>query len=181
MERIGAERLKSELEPHRAVPSFDSDPAFYQDWGHANEGFAVRSGVKGECAGTTIAEKIPSKEDAAEALAQAEAYFHHKEYGAAIFAAYDAAAAAARPPLYRRLVDPFTSEQALWEFENLFVLSGQTNGAWKDLSGEFDRLRKVEAGEITARAILDRAREFGEFSAGFWAEPIKFNAAAAAD
>jgi len=181
MERIGAERLKSELERHRAVPSFDSDPAFYQDWGHANEGFAVRSGVKGECAGTTIAEKIPSKEDAAEAFAQAEAYFHHKEYGAAIFAAYDAAAAAARPPLYRRLVDPFTSEQTLWEFENLFVLSGQTNGAWKDLSGDFDRLRKVEAGEISARAILDRAKEFGAFCAAFWAEPIKFNAAAAAD
>ncbi len=108
MERLGEPRLKEALEPLRAVPTFEADPSFYQDWGHANEKFAVRQGVKGECAGTTIAEKIPSVADAKEALAQAEAYFAHKEFAAAIFAGYEAAAAAARVPLYRRLVDPFT-------------------------------------------------------------------------
>jgi len=179
-ERIGEAKLKEILEPLRAVRSFDEDPSFYQDWGHANEKFAVRQGVKGECAGTTVAEKIPSVADAQEAMAQAEAYFSHKEFEAALAAGYEAAAAAARVPLYRRLVDPFTPEQTLWEFENIFVRSGQTNGQWTDVRKEFDGLRRMEPGEGTARAILDRAREFGAFCAGFKADPIKFKAAPAA-
>ena len=179
MERLGEAQVKEILEPLRAVPSFDADPSFYQDWGHANERFAVRQGVKGECAGTTIAEKVPSAADATEALAQAEAYFAHKEYEAAILEAYEAAGAAARAPLYRRLVDPFTPKQALWEFENLFVLSGQTDGAWSDLAEEFERLRAAPPGEDQARAILERARAFCAFCAGFWADPIRFSAAAA--
>ena len=180
MERLGEARLKEALEPLRAVPTFEADPSFYQDWGHANEKFAVRQGVKGECAGTTVAEKVPSVADAKEALAQAEAYFAHKEFAAAILAGYEAAAAAARVPLYKRLVDPFTPEQVLWEFENLFVLSGQTNGDWSELAREFDALNRAEPGETAARAILDRARAFSEFCAGFWAEPIKFKNAPAA-
>jgi sulfite reductase (ferredoxin) len=178
-ERLGEDRIKGVLEPLRAVPSFEDDPSYYQDWGHANEKFAVRQGVKGECAGTTVAEKIPSVADAQEALAQAEAYFSHEEFEAALAAGYEAAAAAARVPLYRRLVDPFTPEQTLWEFENIFVRSGQTNGQWNELRAEFDGLRRVEPGESTARAILDRAREFGAFCAGFKAEPIRFKAASA--
>jgi hypothetical protein len=174
VERLGEARLKEALEPLRAVPTFQADPSFYQDWGHANEKFAVRQGVKGECAGTTVAERVPSVADANEALAQAEAYFAHKEFAAAILAGYAAAAAAARVPLYQRLVDPFTAEQVLWEFENLFVLSGQTNGAWSDLAREFDGLNRAEPGETAARAMLDRARAFGAFCAGFWADPIKF-------
>ncbi len=180
MERLGETRLKAELEPLRAVPSFEEDPLFYQDWGHANERFAVRQGVKGECAGTTIAERVPSPADAAEALAQADAYFSHHEYEAAALGAYEAAAAAARVPLYRRLVDPFTPVQVLWEFENLFVLSGQTNGAWSDLTKDFARLAAAAPGEASARAILERAREFTEFCKTFWAEPVRFSAAASA-
>lgn len=176
IQRLGEARVKEALEPHRAVPSFEADPSFYRDWGHANEGFAVRQGVKGECAGTTVAEKIPSAADAQEALAQAEAYFSHKEFAAAIYAAYEAAGDAARVPLYRRLVDPFTATQALWEFENIFVLSGQTNGAWTNLKAEFEGLKNAEPSDAAARAILDRARVFGEYSATFSAEPIKFNA-----
>ena len=179
--RLGGTRLKEALEPHKTVPTFEADPSFYQDWGHANERFAVRQGVKGECAGTTIAEKIPSVADATESLAQAEAYFSHKEFYAAMLAAYEAAADAARVPLYRRLVDPFTAEQVLWEFENIFVLSGQTAGAWTDLRPEFERLKSAEPGEAAAREILDRARAFGEFCATFSAEPIKFSAAAPAE
>jgi sulfite reductase (ferredoxin) len=179
MERLGETRLKAALEPLRAVPTFEADPSFYQDWGHANEKFAVRQGVKGECAGTTVAEKVPSAADAKEALAQAEAYFAHKEFEAAILAAYEAVADAARVPLYRRLVDPFTAEQVLWEFENIFVLSGQTEGAWSDVREEFERLKRAEPGEAAARAILDRARAFGAFCAGFSAEPIKFSTAPA--
>lgn len=172
--RLGEARIEQALEPHRAVLSFEEDPTFYQDWGHANERFAVRQGVKGECAGTTIAEQVPSVADAQEALAQAEAYFAHKEFGAALLAGYDAAAAAARVPLYKRLVDPFTSEQALWEFENIFVLSGQADGAWTDLSRAFARLKAAEPDEGAARTILDRARAFGAYCATFSAEPISW-------
>ena len=70
-------------------------------------------------------------------MAQAEALIYHKEYEDAGLAAYEAAAAAARVPLYQRLVDPFTADEALWEFENLFVLSGETGGRWKEVSSLF--------------------------------------------
>ena len=181
MLRLGEERLKALLEPLRTIPTFEADPEFYQDWGHANEKFAVRSGVKGECAGTTIAEKVPSVADAQEALAQADAYFSHKEYATTLVASYEAAAAAARVPLYKRLVDPFTPEQVLWEFENIFVLAGATDGAWRKVSAEFDRLRKAPPDEAGARAILERAREFGKYCQGFKPpEPRRAAPAAAA-
>ncbi|MBM2812962.1 MAG: hypothetical protein HW416_3721, partial [Chloroflexi bacterium] len=66
------------------------------------------------------------------------------------------------------------ADQVLWEFENIFVLSGQTNGAWTDLTAEFKQLKSAEPGEATSRAILDRVRAFGEYCATFSAEPIKF-------
>ncbi len=140
--RIGIERLKETVEPLRQVPAFEGDPSFYEDYGHEHECFAVRKGIKGECAGSTVAETIPSIKAAHEWLAQAEALIYHKEYQHAVLAAYEAAAAAARVPLYERLVDPFTAEEALWEFENLFVLSGQTQGAWQELSSKFEALKK---------------------------------------
>jgi len=170
MTRIGDERLKELLEPLKKVATFEEDPSFYQDWGHENERFAVRQGIKGECAGATVAEKIPTMESAWESLAQAEAYFYHHEYEPAAIAAYEAAADAARVPLYGRLVDPFTSDQALWEFENIFVLSGQTAGAWSDLWSEFEALKRRVADEQGAREILDRARTFVEYCAGFSGE-----------
>jgi len=40
-------------------------------------------------------------------------------------------------------VDPFTADEALWEFENLFVLSGQTQGAWEGVSSKFATLRRM--------------------------------------
>src|SRR5262249_25804027 len=58
-------------------------------------------------------------------------------------AAYEAVAAAARVLLYQRLVDPFTAEEALWEFENLFVLSGETAGQWREISSTFDEFRQI--------------------------------------
>lgn len=162
MGRLGEARIKQALELWRAVPTFDTDPLFYEDWGHENERFAVRQGVKGECAGTTIAEKIPSIEDAKTWLAQAEAYTAHREYAAAILAAYEAAATAARVPLYRRLVDPFTGEQALWEFENIFVRSGETESVRAGVAAEFERLKRAEPGEDATREILERARALTE-------------------
>jgi hypothetical protein len=152
------------------VATFEEDPSFYQDWGHENERFAVRQGIKGECAGSTVAEKIPAMDSAWESLAQGEAYFYHHEYESAAIAAYEAAAGAARVPLYGRLVDPFTSDQALWEFENIFVLAGETAGAWSNLLSEFDVLKRGAADEAGAREILDRARTFVEYCGGFSGE-----------
>jgi uncharacterized protein (UPF0332 family) len=120
----------------------------------------VRSGIRGECAGTTIAEVVPVFETARERLEQAAAYVHHGNYEQALLEAYEAAAAAARVPLYQKLVDPFTSLEALWEFENLFVLSGQTGGSWNDLSATFEKLKSEVADEATAQAALELAREF---------------------
>lgn len=161
--RTGTERLKQILEPLRRVPSFSSDPSFYEDYGHEHENFAVRKGLKGECAGSTVAETVPTIEVAREWLAQAEALVYHKEYQSAVLAAYEAAAAAARVPLYQRLVDPFNADEALWEFENLFVLSGETQGAWEGTSAKFAELKKSEfatSPEAAAREILDEARKF---------------------
>jgi len=157
--RVGVERLKEVIDPLRHVPSFKDDPTFYEDYGHEHEKFAVRKGVKGECAGSTVAEVLPSINKAKVHLAQSEALIYHKEYREASLTAYEAAAAAARVPLYQRLVDPFTSEEALWEFENLFVLSGETEGEWQELTSKFDRMKR-DATEAGARTILDEARSF---------------------
>ncbi len=157
--RIGAKRLKEILGPLREVPSFTSDPSFYEDYGHEHERFAVRKGVKGECAGSTVAETVPTIDAARELLAQAEALIYHKEYEHAVLAAYEAAAAAARVPLYQRLVDPFTADEALWEFENLFVISGETQGDWEEVSSRFGDLKR-DANEVGARTILEEARSF---------------------
>jgi sulfite reductase (ferredoxin) len=149
--RTGTERLREVLEPLRHVPSFASDPSFYEDYGHEHERFAVRRGLKGECAGSTVAETVPTIEAAREWLAQTEALIYHKEYEHAALAAYEAAAAAARVPLYQRFVDPFTAEEALWEFENLFVLSGQTRGTWEGVSSLFEELKRNGLSSETVR------------------------------
>jgi len=176
--RVGTQYLKQILEPLRQIPSFATDPSFYEDYGHEHEHFAVRKGLKGECAGATVAETVPAIEAAWEWLAQAEALFYHREYQSAVLAAYDAAAAAARVPLYARLVDPFNADEALWEFENLFVLSGETQGAWKGVSAQFAYLKKqgqpaadVRQTEVrrtpedAARRIIEEARQFANYVA----------------
>ena len=180
--RIGIERLKGVVDPLRHVPSFETDPSFYEDYGHEHETFAVRRGIKGECAGSTVAETLPKIEAARQWLAQAEALVYHKEYADAGLAAYEAAAAAARVPLYQRLVDPFTADEALWEFENMFVLSGETAGQWEEISSRFEDLKNKtrrtssvqeaevrpipdEAPDEAAREILDEARKFVSYCA----------------
>jgi sulfite reductase (ferredoxin) len=165
--RIGEQRVKEVLEPLRAVPSFDADPTFYDDYGHENEKFTVRSGVRGECAGTTIAELVPTFTEAHERLSQAAAQLHHANYEAAQLEAYEAAVAAARVPLYQRLVDPITSLEALWSFENIFVLAGLTNGAWKELSATFEALKAAPAEEANAQAVLEKARAFVQYCEQF--------------
>lgn len=165
--RVGESRLRATLEPWRAAPPFEADPTFYQDYGHDNERFAIRPGVKGECADKIVPETVPQIDAAHELIAQAEAFLYHKEYEHAMRAAYEAAAAAARVPLYARLVDPFTSDEVLWEFENLFVLSGQTKGDWQDVSARFLRFKNGESNETGVKIILDKAREFVTYCATF--------------
>jgi sulfite reductase (ferredoxin) len=190
--RIGTRRLREILDPLRHVPSFKTDPSFYQDYGHEHESFAVRRGIKGECAGSTVAETLPTIETARELLAQAEALIYHKEYEAAGLAAYEAAAAAARVPLYERLVDPFTADEALWEFENLFVLSGETGSEWEEVSSLFEDLKNDagggmgpidQIGPIPPRTPEDAAREILEQAGRFvtyCAEPIGHESGVAA-
>lgn len=165
--RIGEARVKETLEPLKAIPAFEADPQFYDDYGHENERFTIRSGVRGECAGTTIAEIVPTFEAARERLRQTSAYIHHGNYEQALLEAYEAAAAAARVPLYQKLVDPFTSLEALWEFENLFVLSGQTGGSWTNLLATFEGVKTDAADEISAQAALEQAREFVSYCETF--------------
>ena len=165
--RVGDSRLRAALEPWRAVPSFEADPSFYQDYGHENERFAVRPGVKGECADKIVPEVVPQIDTARELISQAEAFIYHKEFEHAMRAAYEAAAAGARVPLYSRLVDPFKSDEALWEFENLFVLSGQTKGEWLNVSGRLLELRDREANETGAQTILAEVRKFVAYCADF--------------
>ena len=161
--RVGEKRLRQLLEPWRQV----HDSSFYDDYGHENERFAVRQGVKGECAGTTVAESVPTIERSRELLAQADAFFYHHEYEHAVLVAYEAAAAAARVPLYQRLVDPFTDDEALWEFENLFVLSGRTKGEWQQLSSRFIELKGYDPTEIAASTLLTKARSFVNYCETF--------------
>jgi sulfite reductase (ferredoxin) len=165
--RIGDARVKETLEPLKAIPAFDTNPEFYDDYGHENERFTVRSGVRGECAGTTIAEVVPTIETAQTKLEQTKAYLLHGNYEQALLEAYETASAAARVPLYQKLVDPFTSLEALWEFENLFVLSGKTGGSWKNLLATFEEVKGGSADEASAQAALELAGEFVSYCEGF--------------
>ena len=158
--RIGIDRLKEVLDPLREVPTFESDPSFYEDFGHEHESFSVRKGVKGECAGSTVAETLPTIEAAQQLVYQAEAFIYHKEFEHAVLVAYEAAGAAARVPLYQRLVDPFNTDEALWEFENLFVLSGETKGDWQGISAHFAQLKLDRADEASSRAIVEETQRF---------------------
>lgn len=158
MNRVGKDRIKELLAPLAEIPSFDENPEFYEDWGHENESFAVRTGIKGECAGAPVQEKAPVMADAKEKLAQAEAFFVHKEFANAQIEAYEAMAQAARVPLYAFLVDPFTSEQALWEFENIFVRTGRTDRKWWDIAQSAETDRDAQPSEIHAHAFIEKAK-----------------------
>ena len=172
VERVGERRIQNLLEPWRQVPEFADDSSFYDDYGHENERFAIRpQGVKGECAGSTVAESVPTIERSRELLAQGDAFFYHHEYAHVLLVAYEAAAAAARVPLYQRLVDPFTDDEALWEFENLFVLSGQTQGEWQELSSRFVELQGYSPTETAANTLLIKARSFVDFCEKFVPPP----------
>lgn len=159
MERLGRDRLKDEISQFTDIPSFEEDPSFYQDWGHEEEKFELQKGVKGECAGATVEEKVPTFKDAQKRIQQAEALLKHGEYETSIMESYHSCAVSAHVPLYTKLVDPFTSEQTIWEFENLLVRTGEADDKWMDISGVLKDMLDQEASEELAVEMLDIARE----------------------
>ncbi len=159
MTRVGKDRIRDLLAPLAEIPSFDQDPEFYQDWGHENEKFAIRTGIKGECAGAPVQEKVPHLETAKEKILQAEAFLAHKEWANAQIEAVEAMAAAARVPLYAALVDPFTTEQVLWEFENVFARAGRVGREWIDFAEKVTAERSAPPSEARAQNLIALARK----------------------
>ena len=159
MERLGRDRIKEEIKEFAQVPTFEEDPSYYQDWGHEEEKFELQKGVKGECAGATIEEKIPTFSDAEKRIQQAEALLKHGEYNTSIMEAYHSCAASVHVPLYTKLVDPFTSEQTMWEFENLLVRTGDADERWVDISGVLKDMLDQAASEELAVEMLEIARD----------------------
>ncbi|MGB3365462.1 MAG: nitrite/sulfite reductase [Thermodesulfobacteriota bacterium] len=159
MERIGRDRIKEEITEFLQIPTFEEDPSFYQDWGHEEEKFELQKGVKGECAGATVEEKVPTFSDAQKRIQQAEALLKHGEYGTSIMEAFHSCAASAHVPLYTKLVDPFTSEQTMWEFENLLVRTGDSDEKWLDISGVLKDMVDQEPSEELAVEMLEVAKD----------------------
>ncbi|MEE8298999.1 MAG: nitrite reductase [Thermodesulfobacteriota bacterium] len=159
MERLGRDRIKEEIKEFAQVPTFEEDPSYYQDWGHEEEKFELQKGVKGECAGATVEEKIPTFSDAEKRIQQAEALLKHGEYNTSIMEAYHSCAASAHVPLYTKLVDPFTSEQTMWEFENLLVRTGDADERWLDISGVLKDMLDQAASEELAVEMLEIAKD----------------------
>ena len=159
MERLGRDRIKEEIKEFAQVPTFEEDPSYYQDWGHEEEKFELQKGVKGECAGATVEEKIPTFSDAEKRIQQAEALLKHGEYNTSIMEAYHSCAASVHVPLYTKLVDPFTSEQTMWEFENLLVRTGDADERWLDISGVLKDMLDQAASEELAVEMLEIAKD----------------------
>ena len=160
MKRLGAKHIKEIVKEFNEIPSYEDDPDFYKDWGHEEEEFGVQQGVKGECAGATVEEKIPTFADAEKRLEQAQALFIHGEYEASVNETFLACSDSAHVPLYTKLVDPFTPEQTIWEFENLLVRTGEADQKWLDISKNFG---EYKSGEVTAEdaiKFLDVAKDF---------------------
>ena len=160
MKRLGAKYIKEAVSEFNRIPSYEEDPDFYRDWGHEGKEFTLQQGVKGECAGATTGEKVPVFADAERRLEQAQALFLHGDYEACINELYVACSDSAHVPLYTKLVDPFTPEQTMWEFENLVVRAGDAEEKWLDVSRRFGEYREGEPSASKAIEFLEEAKEF---------------------
>ena len=63
-------------------------------------------------------------------------------------------------PLYTKLVDPFTPDQTMWEFENLLVRTGETDEKWLDVYRRFIEYKDGEASALKAIEFLELAKSF---------------------
>lgn len=162
MERLGSKQIKDLVEEFKEIPSYEDDPDFYTDWGHEDDKFEIQKGVKGECAGATVEEKVPTFLDAEKHLEQAQAFFLHGDYESTINEAYLACSDSAHVPLYTKLVDPFTPDQTMWEFENLIVRTGEADKKWMNVAEEFKKYKKIEPSAESAIMFLEAAKEFNK-------------------
>ncbi len=162
MERLGSKYIKNLVDEFKEIPSYEDDPDFYTDWGHEDDEFEIQKGVKGECAGATVEEKVPTFLDAEKHLEQAQAFFLHGDYESTINEAYLGCADSAHVPLYTKLVDPFTPNQTMWEFENLIVRTGEADSKWMNLAQEFKKYKEIEPSAESAIMFLETAKEFNK-------------------
>ena len=140
--RTGIERLRDILDPLRRVPSFADDPSFYEDYGHEHERFAVRKGVKGECAGSTVAETVPTIEAAREWLAQAEALAYHRNISRPRWQLMKLRLPVLAFP--HQLVDHSLRKKRCRSLRTCLSYPGQTRGDWE----EFRPVLKAESHEL---------------------------------
>ncbi len=160
MNRLGSKYIKESISDLLEIPSFEDDPDFYKDWGHEEEDFDVQKGVKGECAGVTVEEKVPTFSDAEKRMEQAQALFIHQEYEASINETYLVCSESAHVPLYTKLVDPFTADQTFWEFENLIVRTGEADQKWLNLREQFGNFKDGEKTAEKAIVFMELAKDF---------------------
>lgn len=160
MRRLGPKELKTVLKEFGDIPSYEEDPDFYKDWGHEHEKFELQKGVKGECAGATVEERVPTFGEAEYHIQQAGALLAHGEFEASMNESYIACSASAHVPLYTKLVDPFTPDQTIWEFENLLVRTGEADQKWLDIAEKLKDEKSQEPEEEQAVEMLDIAKEF---------------------
>ncbi len=158
--RLGSKAIKTVLKEYSDIPSYEDDPDFYRDWGYEEEKFELQQGVKGECAGVTVEEKTPTFADSEKRFEQAQAFFIHGEYEDCINELYLACSDSAHVPLYAKLVDPFTPEQTIWEFENILVRTGDADKRWMNVSKTFTDYRTGSYGPEDAVKFLELAKDF---------------------
>jgi len=84
----------------------------------------------------------------------------HGEFEASMNESYIACSASAHVPLYTKLVDPFTPDQTIWEFENLLVRTGEADQKWLDIAEKLKDEKSQEPEEEQAVEMLDIAKEF---------------------
>lgn len=160
VKRLGSKVIKGILKEYNDIPSYEDNPDFYKDWGHEENKFELQQGIKGECAGVTVEEKTPTFVDSEKRFEQAQAFFIHGEYEDCINELYLACSDSAHVPLYVKLVDPFTPEQTIWEFENILVRTGDADKKWVNVLKTFTDYRKGNYSPEDAVKFLELAKDF---------------------
>ena len=93
-------------------------------------------------------------------IQQCQAFFLHGEYESSINESFIACSSSAHVPLYTKLVDPFTPEQTMWEFDNLRVRTGEADQKWLNVYENFNEVRSKDPDPETAIKFLETAKEF---------------------
>jgi sulfite reductase (ferredoxin) len=89
VKRIGKQELRRMLEPFMAVPSFESDPSYYSDWGDPRV-FTIGDLGMGECAGEVISTVDFDLADAERLVFESQLKLDESDYAQADTLAYRA-------------------------------------------------------------------------------------------